>query len=162
MVVRVVVAALLALGLVQVVSFHLDLSAALDAGTVTWTIDDDGTRAVAALARQSPEPLDDTWRVGRLTVHPTERTALVLGALGAFLVLVLGPAPRLATRWAWFWLGSVPPLWLVFVLLEPVPLWSRTPAPARAQRLTGGWAFLIGLVLPGVLAAFVPGYRDLF
>jgi len=59
--------------------------------------------------------------------------------------LILGPQPRLATKWAWFWLaGGVPLLWFAFVVLEPVPLWRRTPAAARG-RLTGGWAFLLSI-----------------
>lgn len=79
-------------------------------------------------------------------------------ALAALLVLVLGPEPRLATRWAWFWLAvAAAPVWLVFVLLEPVPLWSRSPRPVR-RRLTGGWAFLVSVtLLPFVLSALPDG-----
>jgi hypothetical protein len=78
--------------------------------------------------------------------------------LAALLVLVLGPEPRLATRWAWFWLAvAAAPVWLVFVLLEPVPLWSRSPRPVR-RRLTGGWAFLVSVtLLPFVLSALPDG-----
>jgi hypothetical protein len=65
-------------------------------------------------------------------------------------LLVLGPEPWRATRWAWFWLLGIGfPLGLIafLVLSGPTPL----PAPRRpARRLTGGWAFLLMLVLSNV------------
>lgn len=82
--------------------------------------------------------------------------------LGGLLLLVGGPQPRLATRWAWFWLAlHVPPAMLAFVLLEPVPWGRRRPAPPAARRLTGGWAFLLSFLLAG-LAHAVPWYTELF
>jgi len=69
----------------------------------------------------------------------------------ALLVLVTGPQPRLATKWAWGWLlFLVPPAALALVVLEPVPLWRRE-ARWRARRLTGGWALLLAVVAAGVL-----------
>jgi hypothetical protein len=77
-------------------------------------------------------------------------TSLVAG-LATFALLINGPQPWRATRWAWAWfilnpfglIGS-----LAFLLLSgPVP-----PVPAAKQgdrRLHGGWAFLIAAVAGG-------------
>ncbi|GAA3813862.1 hypothetical protein [Cellulomonas soli] len=121
----------------------------------------DQGEVIASLAAQSPQQVDVTWHAGPL---PTGHVPLLgpLGVLGGLLVLVLGPQPRLATRWAWFWLATITPVWLAFVVLEPVPLWRRVPAPSRPGRLTGGWAFVLVLVLNPLLTAFVPGYADLW
>ena len=80
---------------------------------------------------------------------------LVLG-LGALVLLVGGRHPWRATRWAWFWLvvlTGVPTYAIVAYLL----LSGRTPlvpAPRRgARRLTGGWAFLLGVLLGAAHAA---------
>ncbi len=67
---------------------------------------------------------------------------LLLAATG--LLLLGGPRPWRATRWAWFWLmlGAAPigvPAFLV--LSGPVP-GLRRPRPG-AVLLTGGWAFLL-------------------
>jgi len=79
------------------------------------------------------------------------------------LLLIFGPQPRWATKWAWFWLAvAVPPLWLVFVLFEPVPLWIKQHLAPASYRLTGGWAFLIGLILGPTMAWLLPGYANLF
>ncbi len=40
---------------------------------------------------------------------------------------------------------------MAFLLLEPVPAWQPYPIPARPSRLTGGWAFLLGILLAGVM-----------
>ena len=86
---------------------------------------------------------------------------LSVGAwFAALLLLIAGPQPRLATKWAWFWLGSLPPLWLAFVILEPLPLWARRPMPVARRRLTGGWAFLLSRVLGSVVAATWPDWSD--
>jgi hypothetical protein len=75
---------------------------------------------------------------------------LALAAFGLFLAwlafLVGGPQPWRATRWAWFWLGFPPVGVLAHLLLSgPTP---GLPAPRRPdRRLTGGWAFLIYLVV---------------
>ncbi len=94
--------------------------------------------------------------------------ALGWGMLGTatfvtLLLLVFGPQPRWATKWAWFWLAiAVQPLWLVFVLFEPVPLWIKQPLAPAASRLTGGWAFLLALLIGPLTAWLLPGYADLF
>ena len=75
-------------------------------------------------------------------------------SVGTLLLLVHSPEPWRATRWAWFWLMSMAgPVGVVAYLLlaGPVPL---VPAPrSAARRLTGGWAFLLALVLSSVAGA---------
>ena len=68
--------------------------------------------------------------------------------LVTLFLLVGGPVPERATRWAWFWLNSSPFGVLAFLLLAgPFP---GVPGPRPgARRLTGGWAFLASLVLGG-------------
>jgi len=79
---------------------------------------------------------------------PVWAAVLALGVcLVAFCVLVAGPEPWRATRWAWFWLCGSPWGLLGFLLLSgPTPGLRGPRQPAR--RLTGGWAFLLGAVLP--------------
>lgn len=79
--------------------------------------------------------------------------ALFLGTLG---VLILGPEPRRATRWAWFWLlGVAAPLGaLAFLTLGGAA--SRRPQPVQTEgRLRGGWALfwalLLNLAISGLL-----------
>ena len=84
-----------------------------------------------------------------------------LAGLAVLLLLIGGPQPRLATKWAWFWLGiAVTPLWLAFVVLEPLPMWADRPQPAARRRLTGGWAFLLSLVLAAVVTSAWPELSD--
>jgi hypothetical protein len=74
--------------------------------------------------------------------------------LGALLLLVGGPPPWRATRWAWAWaclLGG--PLGAVAFLLLGGPLGVLQPR-AGHRRLTGGWAFLVCvLFLPATWSA---------
>ena len=74
-------------------------------------------------------------------------TWLMLSVAGVSL-LVGGPQPWWATRWAWLWLGAVsfPIAGAAFLLLSgPTP---GVPKPQNAnRRLTGGWAFLIAFLL---------------
>jgi hypothetical protein len=68
--------------------------------------------------------------------------------LAGFGLLVGGPQPWWATRWAWLWLAavSVPVLGAAFLLLSgPTPGVPKPRSPNR--RLTGGWAFLIAFFL---------------
>ncbi|GAA4710247.1 hypothetical protein [Nocardioides conyzicola] len=94
------------------------------------------------------------WRLPEWTSAAT----FVVGFTG-LLLLISGPPPRRATRWAWFWLmWTAPPVgFLAFVVLSGV-LSPRPPAQ-RGRRLTGGWAFLlagvVGVAFSAVLAAFV-------
>ncbi|GAA1624677.1 hypothetical protein [Georgenia ruanii] len=77
-----------------------------------------------------------------------------LAAFAALCLLIAGPQPHLATKWAWFWLAGATPLWIAFLLLEPAPAWARSMPPPR-RRLTGGWAFLISLTLLPLLLSMV-------
>lgn len=73
--------------------------------------------------------------------------------IGGLFLLVNGPRPWRATRWAWFWLlGLVPPLGLLgFLVLSgparPIP----RPRP-RALPFTAGWAFLLVVLVDGLVS----------
>ncbi|RMB61780.1 hypothetical protein EAX62_03945 [Tessaracoccus antarcticus] len=73
------------------------------------------------------------------------------GAVGTFTVLVSGPQPWRATRWAWLWIiisaGIGPPLFLI--LAGPTPP-LRSPREQH-RRLTGGWAFVVALLCQSLL-----------
>lgn len=73
--------------------------------------------------------------------------AFLLLLLGT-LVLLSGPRPWRGTRWAWSWLVLLAgPVGIpaVLFLAGPTP---PLPAPRPgARRLTGGWAFLLALVI---------------
>lgn len=71
---------------------------------------------------------------------------VVATSLFALGVLLLGPEPRLATTWGWWWLAAaLTPLWLVFLLLEPTPLWRRHPVLAPRVRLGGAVAAVLAV-----------------
>ncbi|MGZ4495625.1 MAG: hypothetical protein ACXVWU_13050 [Nocardioides sp.] len=71
--------------------------------------------------------------------------AALLAMLATFVLLVAGPQPWRATRWAWFWFLGTPVALAFLVLSGPTPL---VPAPhPHSRRLTGGWAFLLALAL---------------
>ncbi|HLT85655.1 MAG TPA: hypothetical protein VKZ83_15585 [Phototrophicaceae bacterium] len=116
------------------------------------TVQVDEAARIRAAAERSPAPVEIVEVTGGLYESGTTWFLHGIAWFGALLVLVGGPQPRLATKWAWFWLMYlVPPTALALVALEPVPLW-RGEARWRARRLTGGWALLIGLVGAGVLS----------
>lgn len=79
--------------------------------------------------------------------------AMAVLTLAGLVVLVRGPQPRLATRWAWFWFFGSPIGSALFAFLSgPIPgIRGRREPP---WRLTGGWAFLIVAVLSNVTVAF--------
>jgi hypothetical protein len=66
--------------------------------------------------------------------------------LTSFGLLISGPQPWRATRWAWFWLILTPLGVPAFLLLSGRTPLLPDPRPT-ARRLTGGWAFLLSLVL---------------
>lgn len=85
-------------------------------------------------------------------------------AMAGFLVLLLQlgflvgvPRTWRATRWAWFWVMTVPVVGSAVLLL----LSGRTPGlpapPAPARRLTGGWAFLLCSAATTVLDGLTSG-----
>ena len=66
--------------------------------------------------------------------------------LGTLALLVNGPQPHRATKWAWFWvIVGAGPLGVLAYLLIGVP-WRNIPTPA-SRWLTGGWAFALFIVL---------------
>ena len=73
----------------------------------------------------------------------------------AFLLLVLGPAPWRANRWAWFWLfgvgRGVGVGALLFLLLSGPTPGLRRVAPQR-PRLDGGRGFLYAIAISVALA----------
>lgn len=74
--------------------------------------------------------------------------------LGATLVLNGGPRPWRATRWAWAWLVLLlPPFGIAAYLLLGGPTGLFRPRDPRRVWLTGGWAFLLALLLGGGAAA---------
>lgn len=71
---------------------------------------------------------------------------LLLG-VAALVLLVKGPRPWRATRWAWFWLLTVaPPVGLLAFLLLGGPAGLPRPRDG-ARRLTGVWAFVLAAVV---------------
>jgi len=88
------------------------------------------------------------WRVPQWT-----SAASVVLYLGVLVLLVGGPKPWRATRWAWFWLlGSVPFVGaLAFLLLGGST--SVLPPARPERRLTGGWAFLLTMVIHAAAGA---------
>ncbi|WP_243058848.1 hypothetical protein [Nocardioides sp. SR21] len=73
--------------------------------------------------------------------------------IGALWLLIRGPEPHRATRWAWFWLlGLAAPVGtLAFLFLSGAT--SFRPTPARTEgRLTGGWAFLLSFLIGSAVA----------
>ncbi|GAB3597638.1 hypothetical protein GCM10027446_26020 [Angustibacter peucedani] len=76
------------------------------------------------------------------------RVPAVLSLLAVLVLLVSTPSPWRATRWAWFWLfGS--PVAVVLFLLFGGPLVGLPRARLGHRRLTGGWSFLLAvLVVP--------------
>lgn len=78
--------------------------------------------------------------------------------LGALAVLVAGPQPRWATRWAWFW-GMVSPLAPIVIpafLLIGVPKTGEIERLyTKAGRLTGGWAFILFCIVLAPLGALL-------
>lgn len=77
---------------------------------------------------------------------------IAIGALTWWLLvvgtLIVGPEPRLATKWAWFWLFTsalaVPAMAVYLLAGRPASEDDLTP-PGR--RLRGGWAFVLLLFL---------------
>lgn len=93
------------------------------------------------------------------------------GLMTALLFVVVGPRPRRATRWCWFWLAWLPlgigvVGWLLTEHLSPASSRSRAagsgvPRPAGDGRGSGGLGF--GVLVAGSMAvsAAVLGFRAL-
>jgi hypothetical protein len=81
--------------------------------------------------------------------------------VSTLLLLVLGPQPWRATRWAWFWLlGLGAPLVMVAYLALGGATTLVPPLRNPSRRLSGGWAFLISIVVGSALASTVFASRS--
>ena len=108
---------------------------------------------VELMAKDPAVGRDFCGRLFGWQVHNALGMSALLLFLAGFALLVAGPHPWRATRWAWFWL-LLPPVGVVvyLVLSGPTP---GVPGPRNPQwRLTGGWAFLLSLPLTAVLAPY--------
>jgi hypothetical protein len=129
----------------RVVEQHPQRGTATRAGVpVVYSVEDDLT-GVAVERRPHDFPHYTVvygWRLPQWT-----SVATFVVALTGLLLLIGGPQPRRATRWAWFWLMSLaPPVgFLAFLLLSGVL--SPRPRAGLGRRLTGGWAFLLSVVV---------------
>ena len=104
-------------------------------------------RASGALVTvdQHPSRSGPTARLLGVELPAPASMVLLVAGLLTFALLVGGPEPWRATRWAWFWLLPVPFAVLALCLLSgPTP---GLPEPREGRRLSGGWAFLIGSAL---------------
>jgi len=89
---------------------------------------------------------------GRESTGPIAWGGLVL-MLSTLALLIAGPEPRRATRWAWFWLlGLAPPLGMLGFLVLGAPTVKLVEPGPGSRRLTGGWAFLLAVLLGGLFA----------
>ncbi|AWS47600.1 hypothetical protein [Streptosporangium sp. 'caverna'] len=72
------------------------------------------------------------------------------------ILIMLGSTPRLGNRWAWFWMFGIGQVGaILFLLLEPRPLWFRAGEhPAPRKRLEGGFGFLTAIGF-GMITAWV-------
>ncbi|WP_404385181.1 hypothetical protein LL946_04460 [Knoellia locipacati] len=80
---------------------------------------------------------------------------VVAGGLLVLVLLVAGPAPRVGTRWFWFWVLLNSPVALGFVayaVLELIGIRPRPDPPLR-RRLTGVVGFF-GALLAGLVLGF--------
>ncbi len=89
------------------------------------------------------------WETSGWTVRGWPGALIGVTFLATLFLLLGGPQPWRATRWAWFWVVLAIPLFgaMAYALLGG-PL-AALPPKDRERRLTGGWAFLIGLFLLG-------------
>jgi hypothetical protein len=73
--------------------------------------------------------------------------------VATLLLLVHGPQPRRATRWAWCWLMVMTPVGAVAYLLLAGPTTLVRAPRDPSKRLTGGWAFVLALFLASVFGS---------
>ena len=112
---------------------------------VHWTADGD------LVVDQQPRCGGVTAQLLDVALPGPASVVLIVAGLLTCALLVGGPEPWRATRWAWSWLLPVPFGVLALCLLSgPTP---GLPGPRTERRLTGGWAFLIGSALGGVARA---------
>ena len=120
-----------------------EAATSIDVPTVVHQHRPDARVRVSATPSSSTTSTIWGWRV-----PPWLGGFVLAGVLCSLVLLATGPKPWRATRWAWAWtvLLTAPVGTLAFAILSgPAPL---VPAPrSRAWRLSGGWAFIIMLVV---------------
>jgi len=87
---------------------------------------------------------------------------VALGGLALLAFLVLGPAPRVGTRWFWFWVITTLPAAsgvVAYAVLELVGI-RRRPDRALDQRISGLRGFLGSILVSMVLLAVAHTLRD--
>jgi len=132
--------------------------ASYEVSTLTGAeVDEDALIVEAVEDSQAPVQLE---RRAEYYFGPTGVQWCPIGIVNLLIMVVViaGPQPRLATKWAWFWLGFLPLGCAAFLVLEPVPLWQRQPALARQGRLTGGWAWLAAVLTQPIAARLIDGW----
>ncbi len=100
-------------------------------------------------ATPSTKSFSPTWTVGGRNV-PGWIAGLAISSMISVLYLIMaGPYPWRATRWAWFWLVTTPVGLVAFLVLSGrFPLIALPKWPQR--RLIGIWAFLLSFPLHGL------------
>ncbi|WP_239460060.1 DUF368 domain-containing protein [Nocardioides daejeonensis] len=78
----------------------------------------------------------------------------LITGLGSLAHLILAPTPWRATRWAWFWLSSLPLVGVPIYLLSSGATLQRPPSP-WARPLTGGIAFILAMILGAMLTTAI-------
>jgi hypothetical protein len=115
------------------------------------------TTDVAILVRERDPnvrvQVSDMQRTSTTTLMRWEVPSWVFWAVLGGLVLTLwlivdGPEPWRATRWGWAWatLLTGPVGAMAFALLSG-PVTGKQPPKAHARRLTGGWSFILLVLL---------------
>ncbi|MDO5534001.1 MAG: hypothetical protein Q4F65_05055 [Propionibacteriaceae bacterium] len=108
------------------------------------------TEAPLAITHVEDRTTGTTWWLYGWKVPAWVALPGLLAGLLTLSLLITGPEPLRATRWAWFWaIGS--PLSFVTLplfLLIGLPRTGAIEQPyTKAGRLTGGWSFLLFCVL---------------
>lgn len=88
--------------------------------------------------------------------------AVSFGGLALFAFLVLGPAPRVGTRWFWFWVMLTLPAAsgvVAYAVLELVGIRRRPDRPLD-RRISGLRGFLGSILVSMVLLALAHTLRD--
>ncbi|GIF76222.1 hypothetical protein Asi02nite_57400 [Asanoa siamensis] len=125
-----------------------------------------GPRGLVVVEPNPADPLRAALPAGQHG-NPIPSVASVLAltiALVCFAVLIQGPAPKLGTRWFWFFLGLLPfglgvLLWLraerPWTEPEPPAPDKKTGQPKRYTGLTGLGLLIVGGIVISILVALL-------
>lgn len=121
-----------------------------DAAWITQAIDAAGSRQHFGILDSS----EGSWssQIAWAGLSTAAGVAVIL----SFFLMLGRDRRRYGTRWAWFWVfagtgGALGPV--LYLLLEPAPLWRRTGSTLPAKpMLSGGQGLAVALVLKGCLA----------